>query len=80
MEGARGGGEASTREASEASAYSSAATGSRGSISAGSLASSNVDLGSELVTMIAYERAFSSNAKTVQTADEMLQEVVNPKR
>jgi flagellar hook protein FlgE len=35
-----------------------AATGGRGSISAGFLEGSNVDLGGELVTMIAYQRAF----------------------
>ena len=30
--------------------------------------------------MIAYQRAFSANSKTVTTADEMLQEVTNLKR
>jgi flagellar hook protein FlgE len=57
-----------------------ASTGGRGSISSGSLETSNVDLASELVTLIAYQRAFSANSKTVQTADEMLQEVSNLKR
>ena len=57
-----------------------ASTGDRGAISAGSLEGSNVDLGNELVTMIAYQRAFSANSKTVTTADEMLQEVTNLKR
>jgi flagellar hook protein FlgE len=58
----------------------SAATGARGSISAGTVETSNVDLTNELVTLIAYQRAFQANVKTVQTADEMLQEVANLKR
>jgi len=57
-----------------------AGTGGRGAISGGALEASNVDLGNELVTMIAYQRAYQGNAKTVTTADEMLQEVANLKR
>jgi len=55
-------------------------TGARGSISSGALEASNVDLGNELVTLIAYQRAFQANAKTVTTADEMLNDVNNLKR
>ena len=51
-----------------------------GAISSGSVESSNVDLSNELVTMIAYQRAFQANAKTITTADEMLAEVANLKR
>jgi flagellar hook protein FlgE len=54
--------------------------GGRGSISSGALEASNVDLGQELVTLIAYQRAFQANAKTVTTADEMLAEINNLKR
>ncbi len=57
-----------------------AATGSRGGIVGSSLEQSNVDIGNELVTLIAYQRAFSANAKTVSTADQMLQEVVQLKQ
>jgi flagellar hook protein FlgE len=57
-----------------------AATGGRGSLSGGSLESSNVDLTNELVTLIAFQRAFQANVKTVQTADEMLAEIANLKR
>lgn len=57
-----------------------AGTGGRGAVSAGALESSNVDLGNELVTLIAYQRAFQANAKTVTTADEMMQDVNNLKR
>jgi len=55
-------------------------TGARGAISSGALEASNVDLGNELVTLIAYQRAFQANAKTVTTADEMLNDVNNLKR
>jgi flagellar hook protein FlgE len=55
-------------------------TGGRGAVSAGALESSNVDLSNELVTLIAYQRAFQANAKTVTTADEMMQDVNNLKR
>jgi flagellar hook protein FlgE len=55
-------------------------TGGRGAVSAGALESSNVDLGNELVTLIAYQRAFQANAKTVTTADEMMTDVNNLKR
>jgi flagellar hook protein FlgE len=57
-----------------------AGTGGRGAISGGATESSNVDLGSELVTMIAYQRSFQGNARTITTADEMLTEVANLKR
>lgn len=55
-------------------------TGGRGAVSAGALESSNVDLSNELVTLIAYQRAFQANAKTVTTADEMMQDVNSLKR
>jgi flagellar hook protein FlgE len=57
-----------------------AGTGSCGSLVSGALEGSNVDLGTELVTLIAYQRAFQANAKTVTTADEMMADVTNLKR
>lgn len=57
-----------------------AGTGARGSVVSGSLEASNVDIGNELVTLIAYQRAFQANAKTVTTADEMMSDVNNLKR
>ena len=57
-----------------------AGAGNRGSIAAGSLESSNVDLSNELVTLIAYQRAFEANSKTITTADQMLQTVSNLKQ
>jgi len=55
-------------------------TGARGGITSGALEGSNVDLSNELVTLIAFQRAFEANAKTVTTADEMLTDVNNLKR
>jgi len=55
-------------------------SGARGSLVSAALEGSNVDLGTELVTLIAYQRAFQANAKTVTTADEMLSDVTNLKR
>ena len=57
-----------------------AGTSGRGSVASGALEGSNVDLGEQLVTLIAYQRAFQANARTISTADEMLTEVANLKR
>jgi flagellar hook protein FlgE len=55
-------------------------TGGRGSLVAGALEQSNVDLGTEFVNLIAYQRGFQANSKIITTADEMYQELVNLKR
>jgi flagellar hook protein FlgE len=57
-----------------------AATGGRGSVSSGAVESSNVDLATEFVSLIQHQRSFSANSKTITTADEMLQELINIKR
>ncbi len=57
-----------------------AGTGGRGSITAGALEQSNVDLAGEFVHMIAAQREFQANSKTVQTADSLLQELIQLKR
>jgi len=41
---------------------------------------SSVDVAGELTAMIQTQRAYSSNAKVIQTVDEMLQETTNIKR
>ena len=64
-------------DASGQAAVDVVGTGGRGSVSQGALEQSNVDLSSELVTMITYQRAFEANSKTVTTADQMLQTVTN---
>jgi flagellar hook protein FlgE len=54
--------------------------GGRGSIVAGTLEQANVDLGTEFVNMIAYQRGFQANSRVITTADEMYGELVNLKR
>jgi flagellar hook protein FlgE len=54
--------------------------GGNGEILAGSLEASNVDLAAEFVNMIAVQRGFQGNSKSITTADEMLNDVVNLKR
>jgi flagellar hook protein FlgE len=68
-----------TRDSGTA-ALGGASTGGRASVSAGALESSNVDLGEEFVGLIQHQRSFSANSKTITTADEMLQELINIKR
>ncbi|MDP0995389.1 flagellar basal body rod C-terminal domain-containing protein, partial [Klebsiella pneumoniae] len=41
---------------------------------------SATDIANELTNMIQTQRAYSSNAKVIQTVDEMLQETTNIKR
>ena len=57
-----------------------AGSGGSSSIVSKSLEMSNVDLAEELTDMIVAQRAFSANSKTIQTADTMLQELINLKR
>jgi len=59
---------------------SGAATGTAGSITANALEMSTVDLGLEFVNLIAYQRGFQANSRTITTADQMYQEAVNLKR
>jgi flagellar hook protein FlgE len=68
-----------TRESGTA-ALGGAGAGGRASVSAGALEQSNVDLGEEFVGLIQHQRSFSANSKTITTADEMLQELINIKR
>jgi flagellar hook protein FlgE len=57
-----------------------AGEGGRGSIIAGSLEQSNVDLAGEFVRMIAAQRGFQANSKTITTADQLLNELIALKR
>ena len=68
-----------TRESGTA-AMGTAGSGGRGATSAGALEGSNVDLANEFVGLIQHQRSFSANSKTITTADEMLQELINIKR
>lgn len=55
-------------------------TGGVGTIVSESLEMSNVDLSEEFTDMIIAQRGFQANSKTITTADEMLQELINLKR
>lgn len=52
----------------------------KGSIIAGTLEMSNVDLAEQFTDMIVTQRGFQANSRTIQTSDQMLQEVLTLKR
>jgi len=68
-----------TRDSGTA-ALGTASSGGRAAVSSGALEGSNVDLAEEFVSLIQHQRSFSANSKTITTADEMLQELINIKR
>ncbi|MCQ2572396.1 MAG: flagellar hook protein FlgE [Treponema sp.] len=55
-------------------------TAGRGKLLAGALEMSNVDLSEQMTDMIVTQRGFQSNAKTIQTADTLLETVLSLKR
>lgn len=57
-----------------------AGTGPTGKIAGFSRESSATDVAAELTSLIQTQRAYTSNAKVIQTVDEMLQETTNIKR
>ncbi|WP_321991935.1 flagellar hook protein FlgE [Marispirochaeta aestuarii] len=52
----------------------------KGKFIAGALEMSNVDLAEQFTDMIVTQRGFQSNSKTIQTSDQMLQELLTLKR
>jgi len=56
------------------------ATGGRGTIYSGVLEQSNVDMSAEFIKMIASQRSFQANSKTINTADQLLNEIIALKR
>lgn len=60
--------------------YGIAGVGGRGSFSAGNLEMSNVDLADQFTEMITTQRGFQAASKIIQTADQVLQDLVNLKR
>ena len=52
----------------------------KGKIIAGTLEMSNVDLAEQMTDMIVTERGFQANSRTIQTSDQMLQELLTLKR
>jgi len=57
-----------------------AGSGPAGEYAGYALMESNTDIAQELTQLIETQRAYSSNAKIIQTVDEMLQETTNLKR
>lgn len=57
--------------------YDTAGSGRLGSIQSCALEASNVDLATELVDLIKAQRNYQANAKTISTADEMTQTILN---
>jgi len=55
-------------------------SGGRASVISGSLEQSNVDLAQQFVRMIAAQRSFEANSKTITTADQLLTELINLRR
>jgi flagellar hook protein FlgE len=52
----------------------------KGKIISGALEMSNVDLSEQFVDMIITQRGFQANSRTIQTADQLLQEILTLKR
>jgi flagellar hook protein FlgE len=52
----------------------------KGKILAGTLEMSNVDLAEQFTDMIVTQRGFQANSRTIQTSDQMLQEILTLKR
>ncbi|MBX3186751.1 MAG: flagellar hook protein FlgE [Labilithrix sp.] len=67
-----------TRESGEA-AIGLVGSGGRASLIAGALEQSNVDITQQFVELISHQRAFQASSKTITTADQMLQELMNIK-
>ena len=57
-----------------------AGTGGRGTVASNNLEQSNVDLAFEFTTMITTQRGFQANSRTIQTEDQMIQELLSLKR
>jgi flagellar hook protein FlgE len=56
------------------------ATAGKGRLVAGTLEMSNVDLAEQFTDMIVTQRGFQANSRTIQTADQMIQEALTLKR
>ncbi len=61
-------------------AFDKPGAGGRGLFYAKSQELSNVDIANEFVDLMTNQRNFTANSKVIQTADQMLQEVLNIKR
>jgi flagellar hook protein FlgE len=70
---------ATTNNSGEANIGESGIAG-KGKIISGALEMSNVDLAEQFTDMIVTQRGFQANSRTIQTSDQMLQEVLTLKR
>ena len=61
-------------------AFGKPVEGGRGEVLSKSIELSNVDLANEFVGLMTTQRNFQANAKTIKTADTMLEEIINIKR
>jgi flagellar hook protein FlgE len=52
-------------------------TASLGAIQSGALEDSNVELAEELVALIIAQRNFQANSRTIETANEITQTIIN---
>lgn len=68
-----------TRDSGEA-ITGTANTSNYGSIESNTLEQSNVDMGTEMVKMITFQRVYDASSKVISTADTMLQTVIALKR
>jgi len=68
-----------TRKSGQASIGMPGADG-RGDVMAKSIELSNIDIADEFISLMNAQRNFQANTKTITTADQMLQEVLNIKR
>lgn len=75
-----GGSQFSATSNSGLAQYGTANTGKNGAIVSGALEQSNVSIADEFTKMILAQRSFEANSKSITTADEDLQTVVNLKR
>ncbi|NOX50115.1 MAG: flagellar hook-basal body complex protein [Gammaproteobacteria bacterium] len=62
---------------SGAAVVAAPASGSLGSIASGALEDSNVELSEQLVQLIIAQRNFQANSRTITTADEITQTIIN---
>jgi flagellar hook protein FlgE len=61
-------------------ALGAAGAGGRGALVTGSLEQSNVDIAAQFVDLIAHQRSFQASSKTITTADQMLQDLMQLKQ
>jgi flagellar hook protein FlgE len=68
-----------TRKSGQAALGKPGADG-RGEVLSKSIEQSNVDIANEFISLMAAQRNFQANTRTITTSDQMLQEVLNIKR